>query len=450
MHVRLSHYLLVLRGVLPGELLLQQAHRHLLDLCPACRKEWDGRPPFESASEIDLAANTEALVALRPPPERHFSLSHYDETLRRQSRLRAIARRAREDLSRLRRKPLETWPSVVRNATKRYRSRAFLLLLVEESRVRVRNAPHEAAALVALVPIALDRSPERAALPWARVLRMRAAAHHANALRVAGDLPAADRELAALRRSMQSHPLHSRDTEAEVSSLEASLRIGQRRFGEANRLLAAAAELASPQLASRIKVQHAFLLMSLGDAQRALEHYEQASAALEASAEPILHLAAVTGRVNCLCDLGRPREAGRLLAAEREALTAGGDGHLQALCRFYQARVDLGLRCLDRAVTGFTAARDQFLALDRDYDAVLTSLYLADTLLVADKITELRQLAADLVPLFRARGVERETLASLRLLAQAVQAETVTAALLSELRQNLATGSHGVGSLAAG
>ena len=261
MHVRLSHYLLVLRGVLPGELLLQQAHRHLLDLCPACRKEWDGRPPFESASEIDLAANTDALVALRPPPERHFSLSHYDETLRRQSRLRAIARRAREDLSRLRRKPLETWPDVVRNATKRYRSRAFLLLLVEESRARVRNAPHEAAALVALVPIALDRSPERAALPWARVLRMRAAAHHANALRVAGDLPAADRELAALRRTMQSHPLHSRDTEAEVSSLEASLRIGQRRFGEANRLLAAAAELASPQLASRIFVKHAHTLL---------------------------------------------------------------------------------------------------------------------------------------------------------------------------------------------
>ena len=91
-------------------------------------------------------------------------------------------------------------------------------------------------------------------------------------------------------------------------------------------------------------------------------------------------------------------------------------------------------------MTGFTAARDQFLALDRDYDAVLTSLYLADTLLVANKTTELRRLAAELVPLFKARGVERETLASLRLLAQAVQAETVTAALLSELRQSLASG----------
>ena len=93
------------------------------------------------------------------------------------------------------------------------------------------------------------------------------------------------------------------------------------------------------------------------------------------------------------------------------------------------------------AERGFTEARDRSLALDRDYDAILASLFLADALLAAGKTAELRRLAADLVPLFQARGVERETLASLRLLAQAVQAETLTAPLLAELRHSTQAGS---------
>jgi hypothetical protein len=46
-------------------------------------------------------------------------------------------------------------------------------------------------------------------------------------------------------------------------------------------------------------------------------------------------------------------------------------------------------------------------------------------------------LAAELVPLFRSRGVEREALASLRLLAEAVRTDTLTAALLAQLRRRL-------------
>ena len=357
-------------------------------------------------------------------------------------RMRAIARRAREDVARLRGLPAARWPATVARSKTRFRSRAFVLLLIDESKRAVRTAPHEAAAFAALVPLALDQGTGREAMAWARELRALAAAHHANALRVAGDLPGADREFAALRKELQRTSPASADTEAEIASLEASLRIDQRRFDDAERLLVGAARGAeSAQLAGRIFVKHANLLMTLGHADHALDRFERAAATLDPASEPHLHLCVVTGRVNCLCDLDRYREAGRLLAAERAAYLDADDIYSSANFTAFEARVNLGLGRPTKAEQGFKIARDRFLSIDRDYDAVLASLDLATALLAAGKTAELRQLAAELVPLFKARGVERETLASLRLLAQAVQAETLTATLLAELRQSLQAGS---------
>jgi tetratricopeptide (TPR) repeat protein len=440
MHVSLDQYLLVLRGVLPGELLLQQAHSHLLEVCATCRNEWDGKPAFDRPAASDGAWHLDGLAERRPPAERDFDLAHYEAEQRRQKTMRALARDARHDLARLRRQPMERWSEIVAGATKRFRSRAFLLLLLDEARAVVRNRPREAAALARLVPVALAASARRAAEPWAWDLRARAAAHHANALRVAGDLPGAERRFGELRRELRRRPLHTAAAEAEVRSLEASLCIDQRRFPEADRLLAAAARFASGDTAGRVAVQHAHLLMTVGDTDRALERFERAAAALDPAAAPVLHLSAVTGRVNCLSELGRFEEAERLLAEARAALPAGdgaGDAHLAALLCAYQARVDLGLGRLERAEAGFAAARDQLLALERDYDAVLASLDLAGTLLAVGKTTELRELAAELVPLFQARGVERETLAALRLLAEAAKTETLTAAAVAEIRGRL-------------
>lgn len=310
MHVSLDDYFLVLRGVLPIELLLQQAHRHLMEICPTCRKEWDGQPTFAPPTIADGAWTLEGLAARQPPADRDFDITLYEVEGRRRSRMRTLRRLAREDLVRLRRHPLERWPEVVTNATKRYRSHPFLLLLLEEARAVVRNDPREAATLAKLVPLILAQSPERAAQPWAWDVRARAVAHQANALRVAGDLPAAERQFADLGRELLARPLYTRRAEADVRSLEASLRIDQRLFADADRLLTAAAELASGAAASRVSLKHAHLLMNLGEAERALERFEEAAGGLDLQAQPLLHLSAVTGRVNCLCDLDRYEEAG--------------------------------------------------------------------------------------------------------------------------------------------
>ena len=188
---------------------------------------------------------------------------------------------------------------------------------------------------------------------------------------------------------------------------------------------------------ARVLLQQANLLQTRGRPEGMVALLAQAQDLLDAEAEPYLYFCAVHGHINALLDLGRPRQAAARLAADRAAYLASGDAYTAALHGFMQARVDLGMGRLAAAEAGFAAARDRLLALDRDYDAILACLYLADALLAAGKSAELGRLAAELVPLFRARGVERETLASIRLLAEAAEAETLTAALLARLRRRL-------------
>jgi tetratricopeptide (TPR) repeat protein len=434
MHVHLSHYWLTLRCAMPMELLLQQAHSHVMELCPTCRGEWDGHPRFHATT---AGLDGRAGAARRAPAGRDFSLGLYAREQRHQARIRAILRRAREDLARLRRQPIETWPETLDRSKTRYRSRTFVLLLLDEAKRIVRTRPRQAAALTALAPLCLDRDENRKTMAWAQELKVLAAAHHANALRIAGDLPAADRAFRALHRQSEMLALDA-TAAAEVASLEASLRIGQRRFAAADRLLAAAAEaLGSAPEANRIVIKHANLLEALGRSEEALDRFERAAAGLDALAEPQLHLCTVTGRINCLCDLGRFEEAEKLAASEGAAYTDSGDAYTAAYFTVHRARVDLGLGRLEPAQTGFAAARDQLLAIDRDYDAILACLFLADALLAAGKTAELRDLAAGLVPLFKARGVERETLAALRLLAEAARSETLTALVVAEVRRRL-------------
>jgi len=233
---------------------------------------------------------------------------------------------------------------------------------------------------------------------------------------------------------------------AELASLEASLCIDQRRFSDAERLLVRAIGAfrcaLDPNGEARTCIQLGNLLRTTGRPGDALVRHAQAAALIDAEVEPYLFVCTVTGRVNALCDLDRAADAEPLLATHAASYAACDDVFLAHHCRMLQGRVALGLGRCGEAQGFFRTTRDAYLELGRDYDAILVSLYLADTLLAAGKMSQLRRLATDLIPLFRSRGVARETLASLRLLAQAVTAETVSAAVLEKIRRQLETSEH--------
>jgi hypothetical protein len=132
---------------------------------------------------------------------------------------------------------------------------------------------------------------------------------------------------------------------------------------------------------------------------------------------PHLRLSIVTWRIIALCELRRFDEAGSLVERHQSDFQRAGDPHLIAVLHGLEGRLAFAAGDLEEAEHCYVACRDGHLALGRHHDAALASLDVADVLLAAGKMGELRQLATDLVPIFRSRGIERETLASLRLLA---------------------------------
>ncbi len=72
------------------------------------------------------------------------------------------------------------------------------------------------------------------------------------------------------------------------------------------------------------------------------------------------------------------------------------------------------------------AARERFVADESPFDAAVVSLELAVLYAEQKRTAELKQLAAEMLPIFTALKIHREALAALMFLKQAVDAEQLT------------------------
>lgn len=458
MHLTVDMYELLLRGVLEPWQLVDLAHDHTLEECARCREQWER---FVGGREgLDLAGldprprhgETAAPRDLPPLPELpddpdELSVQDHARWSGLMSAMRRETRRARQDVKELLELPPEAWADRVDDARTRFRSRACAQLLLAESRRRVVGEPRLAARLAALVPRVLRWLPAADGAPWAWALHARAEAYRANAERVAGDLPAAAERFRALRRRLRRRPLEDGAAAAEIDSLEASLWIDQRRFSAARDLLrravAGARRCGHRRVLRRALIITAIVHRIQGRPEEALDALA-AARELDDPHERSYERACFTGtRVLALCDLGRYQDAARLLDAEEEVFEVSR--HSAAYRAGMRGRVALGLERWAEAADRFRAARAALLELGRDYDAALTCLDLAHAHLGAGDTARLRQLAVEIVPLFQARDVERETLAVLRLLAEAAAQDRATDTLVSELRRRLHAGRSGNG-----
>jgi len=280
--------------------LARRTHDHLVESCPTCAVEWASLAGLQASFVEELETEQLALGASEPPLL-HLSaddvvLSSEEAATKRLLRLR---RRALEDKCEL---LLRTLPEEridkIQRARRRFHSLLLADMLIEECRRRVRNDPADALAVVELVPYVLAWTRKRSAPPHADVLLARSAAHCAKALRVAGDLPAAEQAFIALRRRLAQEPLADPRAEAEIASLEASLCIDQRRFPEAEELLAratlAARYTGDKETLARIHIQHANLSRASGRPVAVAALLERAATLLGPAADPYLFLCTVT------------------------------------------------------------------------------------------------------------------------------------------------------------
>ena len=441
-HVDSHHYARTVRGQQRPSVAGRWIVDGLLDGCPECRRLWEllaGEQERLLASvrgldETGPAADPHPNPLPEPPPRAHHVAELQDEV----EWLRIHRERWKRDLRELRRTPLETRRVKVETARARFASHGLALLLLDESRRVVRTDPAEAENLASLVSLVLARTPGADRDPRTASLTARAEAHRANALRIAGDLLAAEEVFAKLRAAFVARPLENAGTEAEVAALEASLRFGQRHFVGAEDLISRAVLLYGQtddrEGEAQALIKGAMILHHLERPREALDWLERASDRLDPLRQRFLFTTTIVSRVVWLCDLGFPDQAEDLLAAQLDCFERLDDDYVGAVVRGLEGRIALGQGRYAEAERAYDDCRTAYLTLDRGYDAVLASLDLACVYLEAGRTAELRRLAAELIPTFRTRGVDREALAALGLLTRAVASEKVSRALLDRLR----------------
>lgn len=442
-HLSVDLVLMVVQGLLPPRSLVLQMLEHLKEMCGECRTSLallgaTGEEYFEEQPCREPRTG--------PPDPRYTSLvSKEGQGLLEWARqMEEERRRAEADLRTLLRLPRKDRLPRIQRARTHFLSRSFAELLVKHSWTIAPSKPDEAAELAALVPVVLDRLPGAGGQEWVEDLSIKAQAHCANALRIRGDLPEADRLFTDLRGRLATAASNDSELHAEVSSLEASLRLNQRRLDEAERLVDRAVLLYREQRdhrqLARVLVQRGAvhqvagnLLRAVGDLTLALE----ISAAAPGPESARLRVCAVSNLALCLCDLGRFAEARQLVEQNRQAYRAEGGTWQTMRLPWLEGIIARGLGDADAAEKHLLRSRNLFIENGFAFNAALVCLDLALLYLDARRGAELRRVSRLMEPILRTRGLHREATTALMLFQNAVASELVTHDSLMSLRRYL-------------
>jgi transcriptional regulator with XRE-family HTH domain/tetratricopeptide (TPR) repeat protein len=312
------------------------------------------------------------------------------------------------------------------------RSWALAERLCRESERAAAANPVEALELAELALSIAEKVEGKEA--WSRRLQGYAWAHVGNARRVANGHMEADSAFSTAWKLWRSGAsLESIFLEEwRMLSMEASLRRGERRFGDALALLTRAAQAVGTDLTARgvILLNRAFVCEVMGDLEGALAALSEAAPYVETTGDPRLLFALRFETAKALCNLERPTEASALLPEVREL--AGRLGNELDLIRveWLEARLAAGTGRHEEAIALLEGVRKRFAGQGLPFDAALASLELAVLYLKAGRMGEVKELARELTEVFRVQGIAREALAALTLFSEAAQRETATVELV--------------------
>lgn len=222
-----------------------------------------------------------------------------------------------------------------------------------------------------------------------------------------------------------------------VSHLEAILRHAQRRFDEALRLFHRAtrefAAAGDEQRLGGARIDLARTLREIGDLEGAVRSVRSGLALIDARRHPRKVLAGKHNLTLYLQELGESDEAMQLIA-ELLPLHARFGGEVDRLrLRWLEGKIAHLQGDLERAGGAFEEVREAFIERSMPYDAALVSLDLAAVHLQRERFSEVLRLTGEMVTIFRALRIDRETIAALYLLERAAAARQVSLGLLAEL-----------------
>jgi tetratricopeptide (TPR) repeat protein/transcriptional regulator with XRE-family HTH domain len=266
--------------------------------------------------------------------------------------------------------------------------------------------------------------------------------HLGNARRVFGnDLTGADAEFSRARQLLstcESNEL-SRAARSRLLDLEASLRRAQRLFPEALALLKDALALGPEETKGRILLNKAATLELKGDHELALAALAEAKPFVEAHGTLRDRFALRFNAAVALCNLRNAEEAENLLPEIRALAERLNKAHDSLRTRWLEARVAAGLGRTEEAIAGIGRVCEEFLHTDPPlpYDAALAGLDLALYWLQEGNTAAVQRLAVPLERIFRAKGIRREALGSLRLFCDAARCEAATLELVEKIKADV-------------
>jgi tetratricopeptide (TPR) repeat protein len=285
--------------------------------------------------------------------------------------------------------------------------------------------------------------------PWIYQLQSLAWAGLGNAQRVQGDLAGAERSFETADTWWEAGTRSTGDAlgyEPLLLDLKASLRMAQRRFPEALKLLDQAVALylggqpehRDPHLAGKSLILKAYVLIEQGDSESAIQALKKANGWIDPERDLRLVLCVRHNLVDNLSKMGRHAEAADLLPDLRALAAAQGSALDRLRLTWVEGRIAAGLGDHDHARRLLTDVRQAFLADGNPYEAALATLDLVIPEVEEGKTAAVQALADDMVTVFRAHNVSREALAALLLFQEAARRETATAALARETAAALA------------
>jgi tetratricopeptide (TPR) repeat protein len=396
---------------------------HLLAICPRCRDVGGWLLELHQANAL--------------PPV----FGPIDAAL---ARSRAEAPRLLEVLL-----PLDPEQRLARLHTdQRFVSWGLCELLIRRSCQTAPEHPSEALHLADLAVHVADRISDSDLFEerWVYQLRSGAWAAHGNALRVQGDLTGAERSFASADSWWAAGTVDTEDAlgyEPVLLDLKGSLRVAQRRFPEAFKLLGDAVELflngehRDPHLAGRSLILKAGAHIEQGDTESAIQVLKKANGLIDPKREPRLLLCLRHNLADNLSKTGQYEEAAALLPDLKELAATHGSAKDRLRLDWVEGRTAAGLGDHERARRLLTKIRQTFLAEDNAFDAALAALDLSISHLAVGKTAEVRELADEMVTVFRDLEVAREPLAALLLFQDAARQETATADLAREVAASL-------------
>ena len=321
-------------------------------------------------------------------------------------------------------------------------------LLIGRSRQSAPEQPFEALHLADFAVHMADRISESGLFEerWVYQLRSLAWAAHGNALRVQGDLSAAERSFDMADSWWEAGTVDAEDAlgyQPVLLSLKAPLRTAQRRFPEALKLFDDAVELylhgehRDPHLAGRSLVAKAGALIEQGDTESAIQSLKKANGLIDPKREPRLLLCLRHNLADNLSKAGQFQEAAALLPDLKELAATHGSTLDRLRLEWVEGRTAAGLGDHERARRLLSKVRQTFLSEGNPFDAALAALDLAISYLEEGKTAEVRELADEMVRVFRDLDVAREPMAALLLFQEAARRETATAELAREVAASL-------------